>query len=251
MPVSDPSFVPVSAWLDGDNTHVRVRFSRKVLANAALTTAANYTIAGNTVTAAAAVSDDPFAVKLTLGAGLASGTSLITVATGVILDSTSTYAITSPGNTVQAKTGDQRAQKPSSAAKVIIPDPIHGWAARGSFPPIKQGVIAAKGTPAPPGSAPSVVNLVPALTSSILPADSIGFDLLFSAAIENLTISIDYAKLKASEVVYRDGVPKGPFTVTITTIGGGWRIAITRAGGWPASPSLVVEAVDSYGRQNP
>lgn len=149
MPTSDPTFVPVSAWLDTSQTTVRVRFSLKVLANAALTTAANYSVAGNTVSAAAAITDDPYAVKLTLGTAL-SGSVLLTVTTGVILDSTSTFAITSPGNTVPIKPAAQGVSSsvPTSCVRNIL---------KFILAPIYGGVIAANIAPSTATALKSIV----------------------------------------------------------------------------------------------
>lgn len=354
MPTSDPSFIPKTAWVDSSATTIRVRFSLKPLVNAALTTAANYTVAGNTVSAAATVADDPYAVKLTLGTAIDLKTpALITIAAGVIFDASNTYQIAAPGNTVSITAPGQAARKQATIS------PKYGLKL-GALPPIVGGTFAAKVTTKPKptlavsspavGStvaasdaitvqavavgglvlvavavtfddtslpveriygadgltagyntstitaipngtqiairrnlgwpsgftfsaslvdgvgqlvtlaahfnataigAPTVSNLTPALTASILPTDTIGFDLAFGAPLRDLIFSVEYAKLKTSELVYRDGAALPAFVVTVTTIGGGLRFSIKRVDGWPASPSLVVKAIDILGRENP
>lgn len=246
MPSSSPTFVPVSAWLETSPTTVRLRFSLKVLANAALTTAANYSVASNTVSSVVVIADDPYAVKLTLGTALSgSAAALLTITTAVILDSTSTYAITSPGNTVQIKPAVQGVPDVVPTAKVrsitkFVVSPLYG------------GVIAAKVASKP--NPPTIDNYVPASGSHLAATDTFTFDV--KADGNGLLRSLVWIVLgglgNAEEAVWDGSAFTAPYSLsTRVPITNGFRYTLKRnSPGWPAgSITPVVRAYDKSGQE--
>lgn len=102
MPVTDPSFIPNKCIRDASGAaNVRLSFSKPVNNNAALVAAASYTVAGHTVSSAAAIALDPNSVMLTLDSLPDLNSATLVTVVGAILDATSTYQIGTPGNTVE------------------------------------------------------------------------------------------------------------------------------------------------------
>jgi hypothetical protein len=227
MPVSDPSFVPVTAWVDSSPTTLRVRFSLKPLVNAALTAAGNYSVAGNTVSSVATVADDPFAVKLTLGSAINLKTSaLVTIAGGVILDATAAYEIDSPGNTVSIAAPGQAARKPSAPSKQAL--------LLGTLPVASLGVVASNATrkPAPP----TITNLIPVPSSTLQPQDAWSFDVTApSDGLLRVIVSAVLEGLGGAEELIWNGTSFVPGYETSTTsvIANGLHFVVKRTAGWP------------------
>jgi hypothetical protein len=243
MPVADPRFVPVTACVRTATT-VRLRFSLALLVNAALTTASNYTVAGNTVSAAATVSGDPYSVDLTLGStpSLTSPT-LVTVSSAVIFDSTNAYAITSPGNTTYIVAPGSGVERGLATFKGGAPLPAQ-------LPTLK-GVIAAGGTSsvaAPPtvsalNGTTVRVSFVNAVTHSDPTADTDGLNpnnYLFSGGLVAASVA-HVSGGKVFDVTLSSEMVQGSsyFVRTVFLSGGQFKVSFAGVGNLPTISNVA------------
>lgn len=103
-------------------------------------------------------------------------------------------------------------------------------------------------------AAPEVSNLVPAAGTRISRTQTIEFDVTDNRDISTILIAVKFAGLRGITELAWDGEDSvGLYTVTWTDLvvadGDGYHFVISRAKGWPSSPTIRVFAVDSFGNE--
>lgn len=103
-------------------------------------------------------------------------------------------------------------------------------------------------------AAPEVSNLVPAAGTRISRTQSIEFDVTDNQDISTILIAVKFAGLRDITELAWDGEDSvGLYTVTWTDLvpedGDGYHFVISRAKGWPSSPTIRVFAIDSFGNE--
>lgn len=102
-----------------------------------------------------------------------------------------------------------------------------------------------------PSNAPTITNLVPAMNAPLSLGGAVQFDItdVDTDAVLRVFIDAAFVGLDAEEVIHRPstGFAARYAASTKTTIAGGFRFVLRRAGGWPAPPRVHVEAIDDRG----
>lgn len=101
---------------------------------------------------------------------------------------------------------------------------------------------ATRATPAPP-----TITYVPADGTPIVPAASLQVDVTSDSDLAAVTIGIRYPA-GGYEVVYDGQVFAVGYSGSMSTLSNGLRFTFSRVGGYPATPALIVIAVDSFGQ---
>lgn len=103
----------------------------------------------------------------------------------------------------------------------------------------------------PTPSPPLITNLVPTPGDGLYASNPIQFDVTDPDTMVALVVLVSFPT-GAYEVVH-DGVAFAPSYVqsTRTPITDGFHFVLLRSGGWPASPSVSVVAVDAFGASAP
>lgn len=98
---------------------------------------------------------------------------------------------------------------------------------------------------------PVIANLSPTPGTVVGPSDPIAFRVTdAAAALGRVFVSAAFAALQVEEVIHDGDDFRGPYTAsTRIAVAGGWDFAVRRRGGWPASPSLRVHALDAAGNE--
>lgn len=104
------------------------------------------------------------------------------------------------------------------------------------------------------GVAPTVTNLTPAPGSNIVSTTALAFDVLDELdSFRRIIVAVNMPSEKVYEIIH-DGDSFGPKYQNNanqrTTVTDGYRYIVERDGGWPASPNLVVFAIDTTGEEN-
>ena len=100
---------------------------------------------------------------------------------------------------------------------------------------------------------PVVSNVSPAAASAIHPSSFISFDVTDdNNAFAELLIIANFPSLNILEVVYMDGVFSANYQTLSSRnpIANGFHYSVLRTGGWPASPTFIVKAIDTHGNVN-
>ena len=101
-------------------------------------------------------------------------------------------------------------------------------------------------------STPTIVNIVPAVGTSISASTPLSFDVTDSSGLfRRIIVVASFPQLRIQEIVH-DGDAFGPwYQQSIrSTISGGFHYSVLRLGGWPASPTLEAFAIDRSGNEN-
>jgi hypothetical protein len=104
------------------------------------------------------------------------------------------------------------------------------------------------------GGGPTVTNFSPPAGSDIQAATPLEFDVPTPNLLVSIVVSVVYRDTGATEIVYnREGFTAN-FAATGSFVGserqpivGGTHFILRRRGGWPFSPSVLVEGADSVG----
>lgn len=100
------------------------------------------------------------------------------------------------------------------------------------------------------GSAPIVSNVTPAPGTPITAAAVIGVDVTDDASLRRVLVTVAFPSLGRTELAHDgDGFTQQYGLSRRDNITGGYRYALQRQGGWPASPRLLVYAVDADGEE--
>ncbi len=111
------------------------------------------------------------------------------------------------------------------------------------------------------GPGPVVQNFQPPAQTPILRNTALTFDVVFTSPVVALVVTIIYRDTGATEVAYNSNgftinyVPHvNPVTSiidfegsTVDTVGSTMHFVLRRRGGWPLSPSVLVEGADDTG----
>lgn len=104
------------------------------------------------------------------------------------------------------------------------------------------------------GVGPVVTNFVPADTEDIVPTTPLTFDVLYTAPIGTMTITVLYPATGASETVFNhlgfsaNYQPNGLFLGSErSAITGGFHFILRRRSGWFSAPRIIVEGADTSG----
>lgn len=101
------------------------------------------------------------------------------------------------------------------------------------------------------GAPPAVAVVSPASGSSIGPTSVLVVDVTDAGGLRRVVLSVTFSGLASAELVH-DGDGFAPLYAPASArvdIAGGYRFSLTRSGGWPASPTLKVIAVDVTGQE--
>lgn len=116
-----------------------------------------------------------------------------------------------------------------------------------------SGVFRTLTSGGPADTTPSAVtNPVPATSTALAAADPIGFDVT-DLNLSTTSVFALFSTIGVMEVVYyvhpTRGAEFGPqYTGTVSVITGGIRFSnVKRVAGWPAAPTIIVDAKDSKG----
>jgi hypothetical protein len=99
---------------------------------------------------------------------------------------------------------------------------------------------------------PTISNFSPAPGTPISSSDSVSFDVVDNLGLfRKVVIAVSYGSGMSVEVVYDGTSFRYPFAggSTRTTITGGSRYSVTRGGGWQASPTFEIYAIDTSGNE--
>lgn len=99
--------------------------------------------------------------------------------------------------------------------------------------------------------APAISNVLPANMSTILPTDTISFDVTFSTAGERRTlVAVRYADDLSTDLVHDGANFEALYnTSTRNAIVGGWHYVLRKNNGWPSPPQPVIFAFDKAGEE--
>lgn len=97
---------------------------------------------------------------------------------------------------------------------------------------------------------PVISNVTPAPGSQLLKNAPIGADVTDDGDFSRVIVVVEFATLGTKEVVHDgDGFSANYSGSSRTAIANGWRYSVVRTGGWPASPTLRVFAIDADGQE--
>lgn len=103
----------------------------------------------------------------------------------------------------------------------------------------------------PPGAPPVVSSFLPTPGTILRPADAVQFDVTDdSGLLRRVYIAASYPARGVVEVLYDGKRFRKPYVGQASAIGGGFHFQLQRVGGWPASFTLMVYAIDREGLES-